>query len=376
MKKRLGLIVNPVAGLGGRVGLKGSDGEEIQQTALRLGAVGESPGRALRALRVLLPWQESLDILTYPAEMGADVVAAAGLGAAVLGSITPGHTTADDTREAARQMQQEGADLLLFAGGDGTARDVYDAVGQEMPALGVPAGVKIHSAAFATSPEAAGELAALCLQGRCSGWRAAEVMDIDEEAFRQGELSARLYGYLKIPFRRALVQGAKAQSGPAEEAAQRAIAAQLVEDMEENYLYILGPGTTVRAIAERLGVEKTLLGVDVVQGGQLIASDVGEAQLLEVLRRNRAKIVVTPIGGQGCIFGRGNQQISPQVIAAVGRENVIVVSTIEKINSRGGQPLWVDTGDREVDQMLSGYVRVVTGYHEQIVCPVISAAVV
>jgi len=367
LRKRFGLIVNPLAGLGGRVGLKGSDGAEIQQRALRLGAVGESPGRALRAVRVLLPWEESLELLTYPAEMGADVVAAAGLEATVLGSITPGQTTAKDTMAAARQIRQEGADLLLFAGGDGTARDIYDAVGQELPALGIPAGVKIHSAVFATNPEAAGELAALCLQGHGFAWREAEVMDIDEEAFRQGELSARLYGYLKVPFRQALVQGAKAQSGPGEEAAQRAIAAQIVEDMEEDCLYILGPGTTIRAIGQRLGVEKTLLGVDVVLGGALIASDVGEAQLLELLGRNRARIVLTPIGGQGYIFGRGNQQISPRVIAEVGKDNIIVVSTRGKLDSLGGQPLRVDTGDRDLDERLSGYIRVVTGYGEEVV---------
>ncbi|HJX38407.1 MAG TPA: ATP-NAD kinase family protein, partial [Anaerolineae bacterium] len=370
LRKRIGLIVNPLAGLGGRVGLKGSDGADIQRRALQLGAVAESARRALRAVEMLLPLQENLNLLTYPAEMGADVVAAAGLEATVLGSITPGRTTAQDTMKAARQMLHEGADLLLFAGGDGTARDIYDAVGQAVPALGIPAGVKIHSAVFATSPEAAGELAALCLQGRCSGWREAEVLDIDEEAFRRGVLSARLYGYLRIPFRRELVQGAKAQSGPGEQAAQQAIATQVVEEMENDCLYILGPGTTVRAVAERLGLEKTLLGVDVTLAGQLVALDVGEAQLLELLRGNRAKIVVTPIGGQGCIFGRGNQQISPRVITEVGKGNIIVVSTVEKLNSRGGQPLWVDTGDREVDEMLSGYARVVTGYHEQIVCAV------
>jgi predicted polyphosphate/ATP-dependent NAD kinase len=367
LRKRLGLIVNPLAGLGGRVGLKGSDGAEIQRRALLMGAVSESPGRALRALRVLLPWQESLELLCYPAEMGADVVAAAGLEAAVLGSITPGQTTAEDTREAARQMRQEGAELLLFAGGDGTARDIYDAVGQKVAALGIPAGVKIHSAVFATSPEAAGELAALCLQGHGLGWREAEVMDIDEEAFRRGQLSARLYGYLKIPFRRALVQGAKAQSSPGEEAAQRAIAAQIVEDMEPDCLYILGPGTTVRAVAERLGVEKTLLGVDVVLGRKLVGLDVGEAQLLELVRQNGARIVVTPIGGQGYIFGRGNQQISRRVIEAVGRDKIIVASTRDKIDSLRGQPLRVDTGDRDLDERLSGYLRVVTGYGQEVV---------
>ena len=364
--KRLGLIVNPVAGLGGRVGLKGSDGEEIQRKALELGAVSESPERASRSLEMLMPLRERLEIVTCAGEMGEDVVAPSGLEARVIGSIGPGGTTADDTITAAIEMQRLGVDLLLFAGGDGTARDIFAAVGLDLPVLGIPAGVKIHSAVFATSPATAGELAASYLRGDVSALREAEVMDVDEEAFRRGVLSAQLYGYLRIPFRRAWVQAAKAATGPGEETVQRAIAVEIVDGMEDDWLYILGPGTTTRAIASHLGLEKTLLGVDVVRGGEIIAADVGETQLLELLRGGRAKIVVTPIGGQGFIFGRGNQQISPQVISRVGKENTIVVSTPEKINSLGGQPFLVDTGDRGVDEMLGGYVRVVTGHAEQI----------
>jgi predicted polyphosphate/ATP-dependent NAD kinase len=364
--KRLGLIVNPVAGLGGRVGLKGSDGEEIQRKALDLGAVSESPERAGRALEMLMPLREQLEIVTPPGEMGGDVAAPSGLEATIIGSIKPGGTTAADTIRTAREMRRLGVDLLLFAGGDGTARDIHEAVGLDLPVLGIPAGVKIHSAVFATSPATAGELAAAYLRGDVSSLREAEVMDVDEEAFRRGVLSARLYGYLRIPFRRALVQGVKAATGPGEESVQRAIAVEIVEGMEDDCLYILGPGTTTRAIASRLGLEKTLLGVDVVRGGEMMATDVGESQLLGLMRGARAKIVVTPIGGQGFIFGRGNQQISPQVIRRVGKENTIVVSTPEKINSLGGHPLLVDTGDQSVDEMLGGYVRVVTGYAEQI----------
>ena len=366
-KRCLGLIVNPVAGLGGRVGLKGSDGAEIQRRALQLGAAPESASRTLRALKMLLPVRESLHLLTYPCEMGADVAASAGLGTEVLGSITPGSTTARDTVEAARAMLEESAELLLFAGGDGTARDIHDAVGQQVAALGIPAGVKIHSAVFGTGPETAGELARLWAEGHSLAWREAEVMDVDEEAFRKGILSVRLYGYLKIPFRRALVQGAKAHTGPGEEASQRAVAAEMASKMEDNCLYILGPGTTTRAIASELGLEKTLLGVDVLKDGEMIARDVGEAQLLDLLGRHRARIVVTPIGGQGYIFGRGNQQISPRVIEKAGKDNILVVSTREKINSLGGQPLLVDTGDRALDERLSGYLRVVTGYGQEVV---------
>ena len=322
---------------------------------------------------------DGLEVITYPGEMGEDAARACELEPTVIGSIKPGETTAEDTRQAAREMRRLGVNLLLFAGGDGTARDIYQAVGEEIPVLGIPAGVKIHSAVFGTSPRSAGDLVALYLQGRTSSLREAEVMDIDEDAFRQGIVSARLYGYLRIPFRRELVQSQKAASAPGETASLAAIACDVVDSMEDDCLYIIGPGTTTRAITSELGLDKTLLGVDVVKEargakgagggrqGELVAADVNEAQLLSLVEGRRAKIIVTPIGGQGCIFGRGNQQISPSVIREVGRESIIVVSTPGKINSLGGRPLWVDTGDREVDEMLSGYVRVVTGYHERIV---------
>ncbi|HUS70455.1 MAG TPA: ATP-NAD kinase family protein [Anaerolineae bacterium] len=366
-KKRLGLIVNPVAGLGGRVGLKGSDGADIQRRALELGAVAESPRRAQLALEMLSPLKDQLEVFTYPGEMGEDVVSRCGLMATVVGTITPGKTTGEDTIRAAGEMRGLGVELLLFAGGDGTARDVYEAVGLTLPVLGIPAGVKIHSAAFASSPMAAGELAASYLRGGVPSLREAEIMDIDEDAFRRDVLSARLYGYLKIPFRRALVQGAKSASGPGEEAAQRAIAMAIVELMEDDCAYILGPGSTTRAIARQLGLEKTLLGVDVVKNREMVARDVGESELLQLVRRARAKIIVTPIGGQGYILGRGNQQISPRVIRKVGTDRIIVVSTQEKIDSLAGQPLRVDTGDGELDRALNGYIRVVAGHGEQIV---------
>jgi predicted polyphosphate/ATP-dependent NAD kinase len=363
---RLGLIVNPVAGIGGRVGLKGSDGAEIQKKALALGAVPQSLNRAIQALERLKP-VDDLEIITYPGEMGEEAARACGLEPTVIGSIKPGKTTPEDTMNAAREMLRLHVALLLFAGGDGTARDIYNAIGEELPALGIPAGVKIHSAVFGANPMSAGDLAASYLRGKVSNLREAEVMDIDEEAVRQGVVSARLYGYLKVPFQRRLLQGLKTPSSPGEHAAMASIAADVVSNMEDGWLYIIGPGTTTRAITSRLGLDKTLIGVDVVADGELVAADVNESQLLGLLEGRKAKIVVTPIGGQGYIFGRGNQQISPKVIEKVGRENILVVSTTGKIHSLRGRPLWMDTGDRAVDEMLSGYTRVITGYDEQIV---------
>jgi predicted polyphosphate/ATP-dependent NAD kinase len=370
---RVGLVVNPVAGLGGRVGLKGSDGAAIQARARALGAEPRAKGRAVEALE-RLAGVDGLEIVTYPGEMGADAARAAGLAPEVIGQIVPGETTAGDTRQAAQQMHELGVDLLLFAGGDGTARDVYEAVGLAQPALGIPAGVKIHSAVYATNPASAGRLAALYLQGQVAGLREAEVMDIDEDAFRRGSLQARLYGYLQIPYRASLVQGGKVPSS-GEAASLAAIAEDVAAKMEPGSLYILGPGTTTRAIARELGVDKTLLGVDVVRrdpGGQkveLVAADANEAALLDLLAAHDgpARIVITPIGGQGYLFGRGNQQISPRVIERVGKEQIVVVSTPDKLHALGTQPLLVDSGDTAVDEMLTGYVLVVTGYDERAV---------
>ena len=365
---RLGLIINPVAGIGGRVGLKGSDGAEIQKRALELGAVPQAPSRAIEALERLKA-VEGLEIVTYPGEMGESAARACAFEPEVIGAITPGQTTAQDTRDAASEMQRQGVDLLLFAGGDGTARDIYRAVGTSLPVLGIPAGVKIHSAVYATHPRSAGQLAALYLQGKVAGLREVEVMDIDEEAFRQNTLSVRLYGYLKIPFRTSLVQSQKIPS-TGEASALAAIAEDIATKMEEGVLYIIGPGTTTRAIAEEMELDKTLLGVDAVLNRELVARDASESRLLALLDEHgdgKTRIVVTPIGGQGYLFGRGNQQISPQVIERVGRENVIAVSTPEKLYALGSQPLLVDTGSRAIDEMLSGYLAVVTGYNERAV---------
>jgi len=186
-------------------------------------------------------------------------------------------------------------------------------------------------------------------------------MDIDEEALRKGFVSPKLHGYLTVPVDQRLVPGAKAPSVAGDRAAAAAIAADVVNQMEDDLLYIVGPGTTTGAIFGRLKLEKTLVGVDVVGKGKLLARDVNEAQLLDLLREHEAKIVVTPIGGQGYLFGRGNQQLSPEVIQQVGRENILVVATPDKLDALGGGPLLVDTGEAETDRQLSGYVRVACG---------------
>jgi predicted polyphosphate/ATP-dependent NAD kinase len=123
-----------------------------------------------------------------------------------------------------------------------------------------------------------------------------------------------------------------------------------------------------------LGLAKTVLGVDAVRAGELVARDVDEATILALLDGTRATVVVTPIGGQGFVFGRGNQQLSAEVLGRVGRRGVVVVATESKLAALGGRPLLVDTGDDAVDSMLAGYVRIVTGYNREVVYPVGSDA--
>ena len=335
--KKLGVIVNPVAGMGGRVGLKGSDGAEILRRARELGARSESSQRTVSALTRLFKLQDQITIFTYPGEMGEDTCRQAGFSPTVIGSIDSGQTTPEDTVRAARDMASQGVDLMLFAGGDGTARDIYRAVEETVPALGIPSGVKIHSAVYAVTPRAAGEVATMFLEGRLMAIREAEVMDIDEDAFRAGVVKAKLYGYLRVPEENRFVQSVKAGSGVSEKEALQGIASDVVGLMTDSDRYfIIGPGTTTRSIMDALGLGNTLLGVDVVHRGEVVASDVSESQLLELIPGNKAKIILTIIGGQGHLFGRGNQQLSPRIIREVGRENIIVIATKEKLTALTG----------------------------------------
>jgi len=380
--RRLGLIVNPIAGMGGRVGLKGTDGA-IVDAARALGAVPQAGSKAARCLRRLSPVTDRIEILTCPGEMGAAAVEAAGLPGHEVIATDPGQPTGPErptgpehTKEAAREMLRRGVDLLLFAGGDGTARDVAEAVGPELPVLGIPAGVKIYSGVFATTPENAGNLAAqFVTAGPSATVREAEVVDVDEEAMRLGRLSASLYGYLRVPVAPQMVAGPKSGS-PGDVEALAAAARGVARAMEPDCLYFVGPGTTTRAVTRHLHLDSTLLGVDAILDGHFVGKDVNEQQLLALLDEadsrgsvgsTRVRIIVGVIGGQGYIFGRGNQQIGPHVIRRVGREDVIVVATAAKLLSLTRGVMLVDTGDPELDRELEGFMRVVVGSHEETV---------
>jgi predicted polyphosphate/ATP-dependent NAD kinase len=362
--KTVGLIVNPIAGMGGAVGLKGTDGVEILERAEQLGATPKAKARAQQAVTALLASHDNVELLTYGGDMGESSAIACRRQPQVIGSGGAPRTTPEDTVEAARRMAERGVDLLLFAGGDGTARDICGAIGTSTTALGIPAGVKIHSAVFASSPSAAGQVAASFLSGAIARVKDAEVMDIDEEDYRRQVLSARLFGYLQIPDARRLLQGPKAGSALHDRAVQAAIAAGIGECMTDDRCYIVGPGTTLQPLMELLGLDNSLLGVDVVRAGELIARDASEREILEKTTDIPCALILTPVGGQGFVLGRGNQQISPEVIRRVGKQNIIIAATPEKLTTLRGKPLLVDTGDAETDAHLCGYYRIVTGYRD------------
>ncbi|MFA5536340.1 MAG: ATP-NAD kinase family protein [Bacillota bacterium] len=364
----LGLIVNPIAGMGGRVGLKGTDGPEVLAKARELGAKPEAPKKTMEALKILEPLKEQLKIYTYPGVMGEQEAKTLGFKTIVLGEQKE-ITQDQDTEAAAKEMQELGVKLIMFAGGDGTARNIHNAIGDLTPVIGIPAGVKIHSGVYATHPKNAGNIALKYLQGETMEIKEVEVMDIDEEAFREGQVVAKLFGYLKVPHDEEMLQVMKDGTIESDGAALEGIAFRLVEEMEANpeVFYILGSGTSIRPVMEELKLPNTLLGIDIIKNKKLVAQDVNEKELLDIIGNYPAKLIVTVIGGQGYILGRGNQQLSHEVIKKVGKENIIIVATRSKLNSLEGRPLLVDTGDQETNSMFNDYLKVMVDYNTETV---------
>ena len=503
--KKLGLIINPIAGMGGSVGLKGTDG--VLDEAIARGAMPHATEKTLRALRKLLQdaeakhvklagaestkkeakGAEKLTIITCGGDMGetallefierplsdtkflekessesassesdflkpelsyevAYISPNAKTSASLVDTANSNServefkntTDAEDTKAGARAIASAGADIIAFVGGDGTARDIYEAIGESLPVLGIPAGVKIYSPVYAQSPEKAGELLRLYLHGQTTLTKEAEVLDINEDDYRRDIINTRLFGYLRVPYERRFLQSRKAPSPMSEESRQRSIAAYIAEELmrdtsqdtaqnnannadsaeAEDKYYIIGPGSTTRSLADYLGVENTLLGVDIVLRKQTatktiiktVAKDVSEQEILAYLETmsaestaelttnptastaestaelttnptaataespaelttnptaaDKVKLIITPTGGQGYLLGRGNQQISSRVIKKIGKNNIFVIATSEKLAGLFGSPLRIDTGDFEADELLKGYVRVVTGYRE------------
>jgi len=363
----MGFIVNPIAGMGGRVGLKGTD--DVLERAIQMGAKPVAPFRAIEFLRKLktLELESTLTMITCLGTMGEKEAKTATFPATTLPMPLKSKTTAEDTKLAVKQMIEEGVDLIVFVGGDGTAKDIFDAMQnvKKVPVLGVPSGVKMYSGIFAINPSEAAEIVK-AFSEEASQLMDFEIMDADENAIRRDRFSVRLYGFLKGPFVPMRLQGSKQISPETldEHENQMAVARFIVENMNPEGTYILGPGTTIKCIADLLGVEKTLLGVDIYRD-KAVMKDMNERKIMQEIRDFQDTwIIISPIGRQGMLFGRGNQQITPEIIRRVGKERIIVTATKNKIRSIEEGILRIDTGDLETDNLLRGYIKVATDYRE------------
>ncbi|WP_027873824.1 ATP-NAD kinase family protein [Spongiibacter marinus] len=366
---KLGLIVNPYAGLGGPEGLKGSDTlpDRLRQSVAEEMANSRSLPRAVRCLAALAPVAEQLVVYGFDGAMAEQACREAGLRFTSVGR-AEALSSAEDTRRAAQCLLSEQVDIVLFVGGDGTARDIYSAVGENLPVLGLPAGVKMHSAVYAVNPQAAAAILRALIDGDLVDIGLQEVRDIDEAAFAEGRVRSRHYGELLVPRLGGFLQQVKQGGREVEELVIADIADELMENYDEDCLYIVGPGSTTTGFMEALGLPFTLLGFDLVRGGELLQADANAQQISEVMDHHKGpiKVLITAIGGQGHILGRGNQQLTPALIRRIGRDNFQVLASKGKLTGLAGRPLLVDSNDAALDAQWQGFIAVTTGYRDQV----------
>lgn len=366
---KLGLIINPLAGLGGSVALKGSDG--VAQLALEKGAQPKSNLRTKIALSEISDVKDRVTLLTCPGEMGENCAKDLGFDFELIDLPIAIETSAQDTKRAAEMIKDKGVDLLLFAGGDGTARDICSVVEDEFPVLGVPAGVKIHSGVYGITPKASGEVLRMLINGELVDLKNQDVRDIDEEAFRNNQVSAKLFGEMLVPEAGQFVQSVKQGGMEQEDLVLEDMAAFLADEAQDDVLYLVGSGKTTQFYMDYIHADNTLLGVDAVFNNDVVANDLTEQKILELIGQyKQVKIIVSVIGGQGHVFGRGNQQLSAEVIKKVGRENLMILCTKTKLKQLDGRPLIVDTSDVELDQHLAGHIEIYTGYNDRVLYPI------
>jgi len=369
-KFKLGVVVNPFAGIGGALALKGSDGAEIREKALAMGAEKKANEKMAKALSILEALSGQFTVVTASGDMGETICESLGIPYEVIYTADAVQTEGEDSERAAKAMVDANVDLLLFAGGDGTARNICSVVGTQVPVLGVPAGCKIHSGVYCVSPSAAGQVVSQMIAGELVSEMDAEVRDIDEKAFREGKVIAKHYGEMRVPAELTYVQAVK-MGGKEDEALVlddiAAYVGEIIDDEPDTY-FVMGSGSTVGAVMDFLGLENTLLGVDVVKQGELIASDVTASELIALTQGKPTKVILTVIGGQGHILGRGNQQLSPAFIRQIGKQNMLVVATKQKLQALNGKPLRLDSSDAVLDTELAGAFTVITGYKDKVLC--------
>ena len=391
---KLGLDINPIAGVGGSVALKGSD--DMVNHALALGADLKANERTQTALKVLLPYQDEITVYTANNQMGEQAAKSLGFNVELVYQTSTDKTQAIDTEKTILALLTKQVDIILFAGGDGTARNIAKVVAlnakqkasSQIPVLGIPAGCKIHSGVYAITPKAAGRVVELMVTKQLVTLTEGDVMDIDESLFRQGIVKAKRFGEMQIPSELRYVQAVKSGGKELDELVLQDISEDVISYMRDNddALFIIGSGSTTDYLMGELGLDNTLLGVDLVKNGMLVANDVTEKQLWQYLIATKQSaaivqqnvtLVITLIGGQGHIFGRGNQQLSPRIIRFIleqagGKDNIMIIATKKKLAALNNTPLISDTGDNELDQLLSGFMPITTGYKDQVLYPVSS----
>ena len=377
---RLGLLVNPDAGLGGRLGLKGSDGQA--ELARSKGAEDRSGPRMRLMLEYFSKLRrsgfEGIEWVSSEGRMGTDwLPEGATIGSVRTTHSSSGSTSADDTAAAVGALLKEGIDLLVYAGGDGTTRDIVaalDSAGSpDTPVIGVPTGVKMHSGCFAASPKAAAEVLSAWLDGDLL-LASTEVLDLDEERYRQGEWVVQLYAEAMTPASPRWMQGSKQRiEASGEEDTTEGLADHIRELVSsEDGLVIWGSGGTLRAIAEMNGFQPTNLGIDATLGNEQVGTDLDETGLLEILSSHTGPVtlLLSPMGGQGFLIGRGNLQLSPEVLRAIGIDNILGVVTPAKLLTV--RRLRIETGDANLDAEFAAkrYMKVLQGYRTTRVLPV------
>lgn len=371
MDKRfcIALLINPYAGIGGEAALKGSDGQMAQ--ALAYSSQLRTPERTRRFLVGLGEALTQVDFITAEGLMGQTVLQQVGANIRYVAAVQQ-PSQAGDSRRVAKELAAQQPDLLVFVGGDGTARDMVDSVGLSVPALGVPGGVKMQSAVFAISPEAASEVVKQMISGDLVQVAERDVRDIDEAALREGRVRSQYYGALLVPEEAQWIQAVKEGGVESEDLVADGVADYLSDIMyEQQRLMIVGPGSTTATWLESLGLDYTLVGFDAVLDGQLIQQDLTSRDILALLAQYPdAYIVITPTGNQGFLLGRGNQQLNIEVLRRVEKSQFLIIASQSKLRSLDQRPLLIDSNDADLDQQLSGWYPIISAWQQQILYPV------
>ena len=367
MSLKVGFLVNPIAGMGGKVGLKGTDG--VVKEALKLGAKPVASKKAEETIRDFLknhPDIKDVEWFTCSGKMGEDILKNTKVkDFKIVYTFNNGDTSSIDTKNACKKFLEKKVDIVVFCGGDGTARDIYEIVKNTVPLLGIPSGVKMHSGVFGINTSAAAKMLFEFKNKRLTIGDA-EIMDLDEERYRRGDWNIKLFGIAKGIVESTYVQvGKSIFESVSDNEIKDEIAEHIIDEMKENqnYLYFFGSGGTINYIADKIGVKNTLLGIDAVYNNQVIGVDLNEGKILKILKKySNSKIILSPIGAQGFILGRGNLQLSPKVIRKIGLDNIIVVSTPAKLAST--PVIRIDTDDKKLDKMFAKkeFFMVVIGY--------------